>query len=79
MEVCVDGISDDANRVGWLLMEIDTDFLKNVIDDVVGRVGDDDIISRDLGRGSGGCSGARDEGKGGARAETCGELFEFKK
>jgi hypothetical protein len=43
VEVGVDGVGDDANWVGRLLVEVVSDFFKDVVCDVVGRVIVDDI------------------------------------
>ena len=44
-EVVVDGSFDGAQRVSWLLMQIDADFAEDVVCDVVHGVIGDDLFS----------------------------------
>lgn len=43
VEIGVDGVFDDANRVGGLLVEIGPDFFKDIVCDIVIRIACDDL------------------------------------
>jgi hypothetical protein len=46
VEIRIDSVGDDADRVGWLLVEINANFFIDIVGDIVGRVTGDDSCGK---------------------------------